>query len=124
MLVLAVDDDDDDLDMLRETLSQIDESIVYITARNGLNAIDYLKNDVIAIPDVIFLDINMPLLNGREMLLAIHELPEMSDTKVVMFSTNISPSDRAFFQQHNAACEIKPSSMAKWTDVIRNVIGC
>jgi CheY-like chemotaxis protein len=122
MLVLAVDDDQDDLDMLRETLLEIQPSIVYITARNGKDAIDYLKNEAIALPDVIFLDINMPLLNGKDTLLAIRDIPELNDTKIIIFSTNISPSHRTFFQDLNAACEIKPGSVAKWTDVIRKQI--
>ena len=118
MLVLAVDDDDDDLDILKDTLAKIHPSITCITARNGHEALNYMTGDIIALPDIIFLDINMPGMTGRDTLVALRSIQTFQKIKIVMFSTSISPNDRQLFHQYNAEYEIKPSSITSWSDVV------
>lgn len=67
MVILAVDDDPEDFEFFTEAVMDIDKSIVVLTATNGQQALDLLNNLIIA-PDFIFLDINMPVMDGRKCL--------------------------------------------------------
>lgn len=66
MVILYADDDEDDRDLFREILKQIDPSINLIIAEDGFDAIHILSNAQIDLPDIFFLDVNMPLLEGYE----------------------------------------------------------
>lgn len=66
MLVL-VSDDPDDREIFCETMQSIDPAIKPIVANNGIEALEYL-NQRTPLPDFIFLDVNMPKMNGREYL--------------------------------------------------------
>src|SRR5690348_8827412 len=65
----------------------VTESVQF--AENGLQAIEYLKNENQPLPELIFLDINMPLMDGWEFLNAYKELDECRKAKaIVMLSTS------------------------------------
>jgi DNA-binding NtrC family response regulator len=63
-----VDDDVDDQDLFIEAVNEVDGSIECMSASNWEEAPDLLKNKKIGIPDMIFLDLNMPRLNGKQCL--------------------------------------------------------
>ena len=82
-----VDDDIDDQQFLIEALVENDPSCRYFTAFNGQEAITNLTDAVIPIPDVIFLDLNMPLLNGRDCLAALKRSPSLQHIPIIIYST-------------------------------------
>lgn len=92
MLIFLVDDDPEDLDLFSIALKEIDASIRCIVARDGNEAIDALS-ELVVLPDYIFLDINMPLINGKDVLKKIKTDPALRDIPVIMYSTSSDPSD-------------------------------
>ena len=68
LTILLVDDDADDIEIFNDALKQIDHTITLITAHNGQDALQILSSDILEKPDHIFLDINMPLMNGLDCL--------------------------------------------------------
>jgi CheY-like chemotaxis protein len=68
--VLLIEDDKDDQDFFKEAVSDIDNVFLCKISTNGEEALCYLKEAII-MPDLIFADINMPILNGIECLLGI-----------------------------------------------------
>ena len=64
-------------------------------ALNGIDALNYLKNENNIIPDLIFLDINMPKMNGWEFLEEYKKLDKNTKSKIVIviLSTSINPDD-------------------------------
>ena len=68
--LLIVDDDEDDSDLFIEAVEEVDERIACNTAKNGLAALEWLRDSRHTLPDLIFLDISMPLLNGTDAALA------------------------------------------------------
>jgi CheY-like chemotaxis protein len=90
--ILLVDDDPDDhlifLDAIHELGLQIECSI----ATNGLEALAYLNNPSTA-PSIIFLDLNMPVMNGFEFLQHIKEEKLFSKIPIVIFTTSDNVND-------------------------------
>jgi CheY-like chemotaxis protein len=85
--VFLVDDDRDDREIFIEALAEIDDSVRCVTAENGEDAILKLHSDVF-IPNFIFLDLNMPRMNGRECLIEIKNIERLQETPVIIYTTS------------------------------------
>ena len=120
MIILYADDDSDDREIFARVIKEIDPQIKVIEAENGLEAIIALTADVL--PDMIFLDVNMPLLNGDQALVQIRKDLGFKDVKVVMYSTNINIQSIPDYVILNAAYVNKPSSYTETVSILRNVI--
>ena len=84
---LMVDDDEDDTDLFEEALKNIDNNIEFYRAHDCSEVISRLKHQQIS-PEIIFLDINMPDMNGWECLNALKTDKQLSNIPVVMYSTS------------------------------------
>ena len=81
------DDDTDDSDLFQEALTSVTDGIEITVSRNGQELIAKLKeND--ANPHIIFLDINMPVMNGWECLDNLKKEDNLKDIPVIMYSTS------------------------------------
>ena len=120
---LLADDDEDDRRFFLEALKSIDPSIDCITAKNGKEALTLLQNDFFAVPDVVFLDLNMPLMNGLKCLEEIKKIPNLADVRVVLYSTT---SEKTFEEQSKKAGAyaffVKPTRTAELADYLRRLI--
>ena len=85
--VLLVEDDADDREFFLDALLGIADTTVYDVVENGHDALVALKSHSV-FPDIIFMDINMPVMNGIECLREIIRNPLTSNIPVVMLSTN------------------------------------
>jgi CheY-like chemotaxis protein len=89
---LIVDDDADDRFFFIRALSKVNPAYHCSIAKNGVDAIEKLK-DMQPLPDYIFLDFNMPKMNGLDCLgilksdLALHHIP------VIIYSTSVYSKD-------------------------------
>jgi len=89
MTILCVDDDSEDLELLRGAIEEIDSSINYLSAGTGQEALDLLERGLS--PNLIFLDINMPGMNGITCLAKIRENKKLDEINVVLLSTSHYP---------------------------------
>jgi CheY-like chemotaxis protein len=87
MTLLYVDDDPDDLDLLYSILMDIDPEIRYVTFQKGKEAMNYLELTK-ELPDMIFMDINMPVMNGKQCLSEIRKSPRLKHLPVIMYTTS------------------------------------
>lgn len=85
--VLLVDDDTDDCFFFEKAIKEIPIATHLTTVRDGEQLMNYLFINAEDLPDVIFLDLNMPRKNGFECLTEIKENEQLKDLHVVMFST-------------------------------------
>jgi CheY-like chemotaxis protein len=90
---LLTDDDLDDVELFREALSDIDSSISCNYANDGKEAIEKLRNKKVEDPQIIFLDVNMPEMNGWECLSILKQEERFKDIPVIMYSTSSSKQD-------------------------------
>lgn len=109
-IVFYADDDLDDLQLVDEAFSKHASNIQLETAEDGIEAIAALKQlqQAEVKPCLIILDINMPRLDGREVLVKIRQMDYYEHVPVIMFSTSSQPSDRDFAYNYNAGFITKP----------------
>src|SRR6266487_683666 len=92
-LFLLADDDADDQQLFKEALNEIDKSIRCLTASSGEEALNKLKTDLKQLPDYIFLDLNMPRMNGLECLVEIKKTNTLKHIPVIIYSTSSAEKD-------------------------------
>jgi CheY-like chemotaxis protein len=109
-IVVYVDDDPDDIELVEEAFRHFANNVEVLTFQNGSQALSYLKNlsDEDPVPCLIILDINMPVLNGKETLVRLRQLEKFEGVPVVLFTTSSMPMDKAFAQRYNAGFVTKP----------------
>jgi CheY-like chemotaxis protein len=100
--ILIADDDADDKDLFREALHETGESYTINTVSNGQELMDYLHGHSYSLPDVIFLDLNMPIKDGREALKEIKGDKQLCSIPVIIFSTSNSIHDINFSYSYGA----------------------
>ena len=93
--ILLADDDRDDCFLFREALSEIPQKTHLETVNDGEQLMNYLNSHTEYLPDVLFLDLNMPRKNGFECLSEIKFNDAFKDLPVVMFSTSY-PRDMTY----------------------------
>jgi CheY-like chemotaxis protein len=86
MKCLLIDDDLDDQEIFELTLKKINRDAIFSAASDAPEAINMLSNGEIR-PDYIFLDMNMPKMDGIECLAEIRKLPSIDQCKIYMYST-------------------------------------
>lgn len=111
--ILWADDDPDDLDMMHEVLKDIDHNYNIVEVNNGRKALDYLHSIKHAedLPCLVILDMNMPVLSGRETLVRLKKDPRFTSLSIVMFTTSNSPLDQTFCKQYGVEMITKPPSL-------------
>jgi CheY-like chemotaxis protein len=92
MLIMMVDDDPEDRDFFTEVISDIDSKITYITTGSGMTALKILE-EIEKLPDYIFLDLNMPCMNGKQCLEKIKQNNRLKHIPVIIYSTSKLTSD-------------------------------
>lgn len=86
--ILLADDDKDDCFLFREALSELPLQTNLETVYDGEQLMSFLSERVNNLPDVLFLDLNMPRKNGFECLSEIKHNEKLKSLPVVMFSTS------------------------------------
>lgn len=104
--ILLIDDDEDDRNIFCDALRLIDPAIKAHTATDGQNALDFLKRCE-TLPDFIFLDLNMPRMDGKQCLKKLKEDKHFETIPVIIYSTSKMEEDVKETMQLGAAHYIK-----------------
>lgn len=88
LLFFLADDDEDDRMLFQEALIEVNPAIRCITVKNGKEALEVLQNQIVVLPDYIFLDLNMPMMNGLKCLEALKKIDILKNIPVVIYSTS------------------------------------
>jgi CheY-like chemotaxis protein len=91
MVLLNIDDDPEDLDIFFRAVKTINPLAKCLLARNAREALHILKDTIL--PDYIFLDIRMPLLDGKTVLRELRKNRKLKSVPVIMYSTTINPGE-------------------------------
>lgn len=119
--VLLADDDDDDRLLFLDVLKELPTPVNLNVAANGEILMRML--DISVRPDLLFLDLNMPLKNGFECLEEIRSDKRLNDLPVIIFSTSSQPS--AIDKVYKAGAQLyirKPNDFTQLKKVINHVL--
>jgi CheY-like chemotaxis protein len=101
---LIVDDDSDDNSLFTEALAAVEPQIICYCAADGQEALEKLETGSIEHPDIIFLDINMPIMNGWQCLTKLKSVPGYKDIPVIIHTTSSRKTDRELAKDLGAIC--------------------
>ena len=121
--LLIADDDNDDRDLFCEAVISVDAEITCSMAEDGKQALKMLSDTAVSRPDLIFLDINMPVMNGWEVLKSLKSDDRLRDIPVIIYTTSSGENERNKASQLGALCFVtKPYSFQTITNMIEGVI--
>lgn len=110
-VILWVDDDADDAELFRHVFERLQTNHLLVQVCDGMEALTYLQQqEEKTKPALIVLDINMPMMNGMDLLASLKRSPTYRGIPVVMVSTSNSEEDRAFCEQFHVMIFEKPNS--------------
>lgn len=122
--ILWVDDDPDDLELMRSVLKSSEYDFNVKEASNGQEAINFLEKAKTegSLPCLIILDMNMPVMDGREALRKIKEDEQLKNLPIVVFTTSQSPMDRLYCQRYGTEMVTKPFTFNSLKAVVEKLI--
>lgn len=121
-IIFLADDDSDDTEMFNEVLLSLESDIIFHCAVNGREALNKL-NELKVLPHLIFLDINMPVMNGWQCLKMLKAHDRYKQIPVVMISTSTHPQDATFAANLGATSYFtKPNNFKELTLVLEKLI--
>ena len=110
--VLLVDDDEDDRLIFSNALNSIAKDVEIVEVINGMECIAYLENNNAALPEILFLDLNMPIMNGFQCLKKIKTTANFESIIICIYSTSSTEKDVSFTFANGADMYIlKPFSI-------------
>lgn len=123
MSIFLADDDIDDIQFFEEALGSVIEYYEFQYFKNGTELIKYLSNTNNSKPDILFLDLNMPLMGGFEALRTIKEELGLKQTMVSMYTTSSDEVhvSRAFVGGANMFVT-KPNDFSKLKKLLHKVL--
>ncbi|MFP5040211.1 response regulator [Parasediminibacterium sp. JCM 36343] len=123
--ILLADDDLEDRMIIKEALESFDAGNIILFAKNGADVLDILNKNYLLnkIPQLIVLDLNMPLLNGTQTLTLIMADERFKHIPVVIYSTSINPLEKEKCMQLGARYYItKPISYQESIQTARHFL--
>jgi CheY-like chemotaxis protein len=118
---LLIDDDLDDQEIFCLAAKEVDQAIKCTCENSGIEALAKL-NEGSFVPDCIFIDMNMPRMNGRQCLIEIKKINHLSNVPIYMCSTSSDPSVIAETKMLGAVDFIvKPSTLGEFTKTLSSV---
>jgi chemotaxis family two-component system response regulator Rcp1 len=126
--VLLVEDNEDDIELTLEALEDSKVCMETHVVADGISAMAFLRREGDYVdkprPDLILLDLNLPLMDGREVLKKIKGDPNFAEIPVVVLTTSEDDKDILKAYQLHANCYIsKPVDFLKFTEIIRQIEG-
>jgi CheY-like chemotaxis protein len=124
--VLLVEDDPGDVLMTREAFEDfISDNTLHVVC-DGVEAMAFLRREVpyadAPTPDLVLLDLNLPRMDGREVLAAIKNDAALRQIPVVVLTTSEAEEDvRRSYQLHANAYVTKPVDFDRFVDVVRAI---
>jgi len=117
--VLLIDDDEDDRDVFSSAIALLRAQPNCMVLGNAETALVQLEQDTIA-PDVIFLDLNMPRMDGREFYMQVKARHKLKNIPIVLFSTSSYLESVRSAELNGAPFIAKPENFSELTLLLEN----
>jgi iron complex outermembrane receptor protein len=118
-----IDDDMDDHEIFSYAMEKADENVQCVFANDGIHALEKINSEEAFVPDFIFIDVNMPRMNGRQCLLELKKIDRLKNTPVFMYSTSADPNEIEENIKLGATdFIIKPSDVNDLSGILRRIV--
>lgn len=122
--ILWADDDPDELALMQEVLKELSSPHHIIEASNGKEVLQYLEQlkETGILPCLIVLDLNMPVLSGRETLVRLKQDAVFEHIPTVVFTTSENALDQRFCNSYDTEMLTKPLTYAALKQIIQKLL--
>ena len=121
-LVFIADDDADDVFFVRSAIDQLKSDIRVRHFLNGKQLIETLNDPTQELPDLVLLDLNMPILDGKETLRILRKNETLRDLPIIILSTSTHTFERELCLGYGANNFItKPYSFSLYLQIFRRL---
>jgi CheY-like chemotaxis protein len=123
--ILCIDDDEDDLSFIREAIHVAGGGFQVEQARNGLQGLEFLEQAKVhrELPCLIILDMNMPIMDGKDTLQKIKADKELNTIPIVLLTTSTAIADKLFCAHYNVKMMTKPYTFKEMQSIIEKIVG-
>jgi len=123
ILITLADDDEDDRMFFTDAFEELKINTVVNTVNDGVALMNFLNAAETVLPNIIFLDLNMPLKSGIECLKEIKANPKFKDIVIAIYSTSSSEEDieNTFVLGANIYIK-KPNNFGKLKEILSEVV--
>ena len=121
--IILADDDEDDRNFFNDAINDLKINNKLTIFKNGKDLMDYLEHPDTVLPDILFLDLNMPCKTGNECLKDIRSNPKFKDISIAIYSTSSADKDieETFVGGANIYIK-KPNDFSKLKKVLKEVV--
>lgn len=121
--ILLADDDPDDRFFFDLVLKDLSIPTQFTTVEDGVKLMDYLIKHADKLPDVLFLDLNMPRKNGSECLTEIKNNPKLKDLPVIIYSTSLHEDIADILYKKGAHYYIRKTDIVELKKTLNYTLG-
>src|SRR5437762_1307255 len=127
--ILLVEDDENDALLVCKAAQKTLAGIPVFVVSNGQQAVQYLNGDAAyadrskyPFPDIVLLDLKMPVMNGFEVLRWVRSQPRLKRLPVIILTGSVHESDtKAAYEEGANSYLIKPANFNELVDTMKNV---
>jgi CheY-like chemotaxis protein len=121
--IILADDDESDRINFMDALEESRIKTQVFAVKDGVELMDYLNNEESSVPNLLFLDLNMPRKNGMDCLKEIRQSEKLKDVAIAIYSTSSSEKDiEETFEQGANVYIKKPTDFKVLKDVLDRVL--
>ncbi|MFN8344611.1 MAG: response regulator [Spirosomataceae bacterium] len=121
---LLIDDDPDDQEIFLLALQDIKPSVKCRVVNDGFQALDLLQQNQSFVPDYIFIDLNMPRMNGKQCIRELKKIARLEQVPLIIYTTSSSEMDAEETRRLGAAHFMtKPTSIYTLTETLAELFG-
>ncbi len=121
MNIILVDDDLDDILLFRQAINDISKTVNCVELGGGRDLLNYLEVTPYK-PRMIFLDYNMPGMNGLECLRELRKTQKFNSIPVVIYTTYLSSEQQSNCTALGASVILKPNTYSELMEVVESKI--
>ena len=120
--ILHIDDDEDDLELFCIAVGKISDTVVCSSLSDAALALKKLAARELE-PHIIFLDLNMPVMNGQQFLVEIKKHPELKHIPIVILSTSSHDATIKLVKKLGAADFLsKPGNFNRMVEMLHPIL--
>jgi CheY-like chemotaxis protein len=108
-VILYAEDDQDDFEILKDALTQVTDRFDLAQAFNGTEVISFLEQHSANLPGLIVLDLNMPVMDGKQTLKWLKEHPQHRNIPIMIFTTSSREEDLKLCKNYDCTFFRKPT---------------